>query len=328
MTSPAYQDAEVTRLAASVYPDVPFPGGVPLNIPERDLHTPKLYHLGNTHPIVNNGAPVGRVFGYHQHITEDGMRALHNFVLNHPLPGDTTEELLSAGYLLLEPDNYIVCHDVDGTGDAKDDTLQLWVTGDGVPHDLQVEFRETRDRNLGPPDLRTPDPPVKSNGAWEGGTAWERDKLAVVVNDSTRSFHLTQSHERARNLTGPCAGSKVVQDITEHNQMRASTVSAAAAVAMASLRRGSQSIVEALEEHAELYPDQNSMLVDDDEDEAIAVDEEEAFFEMVFGDVMEVDSEGSPPVTPAQSPTNVRQAVFNFLMFKFLSSSRVCTSIT
>ncbi|KAM5544119.1 hypothetical protein V8D89_002305 [Ganoderma adspersum] len=63
---------------------------------------------------------------------------------------------------------------------------------------------------------------------------------------------MTLSFEQQRNLVGPCAGTKICDDITAHNQMRAETVSAAADVGMCTLDAAPPELRQAADLQADL----------------------------------------------------------------------------
>ncbi|KAM5530028.1 hypothetical protein V8D89_016304 [Ganoderma adspersum] len=73
---------------------------------------------------------------------------------------------------------------------------------------------------------RTPNKPHYVKGQFtEDGIEWERHDLAKSINKNKRAYPMTLSFEQQRNLVGPCAGTKIREDIAAHNQLRAETMS-------------------------------------------------------------------------------------------------------
>ena len=87
-----------------------------------------------------------------------------------------------------------------------------FVFSDRVPEGKREAFTRVRDRFLGPRELRTPDKAVRIGDQWVGGVAWERSPSAKNISTCERASTLAQSYQRPRHLTGPAAGSKILQE--------------------------------------------------------------------------------------------------------------------
>ena len=94
-------------------------------------------------------------------------------------------------------------------------------------------MRDARDALIGDEAECDPFKPRIVNGVLTGGIRFERDRHAVNLSNGERCYTLAQSHQNAKNLTGPTAGAKAVlvrpdirNDIpecvekTEHHEIR------------------------------------------------------------------------------------------------------------
>ncbi|KAM5537732.1 hypothetical protein V8D89_008603 [Ganoderma adspersum] len=115
-----------------------------------------------------------------------------------------------------------------GTAKPEDNVLQVWVLDKrGMPTLAPAKFHEMCDHNLGSRSCCTPNKPRHD------GIEWERHDLVKSINTNEWAYPITLLFEQQRNLVGPCVGTKIHDDITAHNQMRAET--AAADVGMCTL---------------------------------------------------------------------------------------------
>ncbi|KAM5539810.1 hypothetical protein V8D89_006623 [Ganoderma adspersum] len=191
--------------AYQAYPDTLIPGGHQLDVPFRDPHFPIFWEV-DRHP---------------------------------KLPANAIAEkclvMLMKGHHIIELCWYIFAHNVQGTTKPEDNVLQVWVLDKSrMPTLVPAKFREMCDHNLGSRSRRMPNKPRHVKGQFtQDGIEWERHDLAKSINTNEWAYPMTLSFEQQHNLVGPCVETKICDDITVHNQMRAET--AAADVGMCAL---------------------------------------------------------------------------------------------
>ncbi|KAM5530472.1 hypothetical protein V8D89_015856 [Ganoderma adspersum] len=208
--------------AYQAYPDTPIPGGCRLDVPFRDPRFPIFWEV-DRHP---------------------------------KLPADAIAEkyLIPEDHHIIEPCWYIFARNVQSTTKLEDDVLQVWVLDkSGMPTLVPAKFYEMRNHNLGSRSCRMPNKPCYVKGQFtQDRIEWERHDLAKSIDTNERAYPMTLSFEQQRNLVGPCAGTKICDDITAHNQMRAETVSAAADVEMCALDAAPPELRQAADLQADL----------------------------------------------------------------------------
>jgi hypothetical protein len=83
---------------------------------------------------------------------------------------------------------------------------------------LLEEMNRIRCSIVGDNALAKPGRPVKENGVWIGGTAWERCNGLNGVKGS-RCYTLGPSHQCSRRLVSPTASAKVVDHTLDQHQV-------------------------------------------------------------------------------------------------------------
>ena len=78
-----------------------------------------------------------------------------------------------------------------------------------ITADFRAQIAAARDAALGDRKDRTASKPVKLDGGYKGGAAFERDDLAIHVRNAPRCYTLAQSYQVQRNVVGPAAGAKI-----------------------------------------------------------------------------------------------------------------------
>ena len=73
---------------------------------------------------------------------------------------------------------------------------------------LKDALKEARDAILGDLNKCSPRKPTSPN-AVDGGTLWERNKLAISLPNASRCYTLTQSIQVPKSLVGPTASAKL-----------------------------------------------------------------------------------------------------------------------
>ena len=91
------------------------------------------------------------------------------------------------------------------------------MTHAGNPRVLE-EMNRVRCSIVGDDALAKPGRPVKENGVWVGGTAWERCGGLNGVKGS-RCYTLGPSHQCSRRLVSPTASAKVVDHTLDEHQV-------------------------------------------------------------------------------------------------------------
>ncbi|KAM5531327.1 hypothetical protein V8D89_015007 [Ganoderma adspersum] len=204
------------------YPNTLIPGGRRLDVPFRDPRFPIFWEV-DRHPKLPADAIAKKCLVYWKNTNPVIMRVLHMYLKTIKIP---------KGHHIIEPRWYIFARDVQGTTKPEDDVLQVWVLDkSGMPTLVPAKFREMGNHNLGSRSHRTPNKPRHVKGQFtQDGIEWERHDLAK----------------------SPCAGTKICDDITAHNQMRAETVSAAADVGMCTLDTAPPELRQAADLQADL----------------------------------------------------------------------------
>ncbi|KAI1788704.1 hypothetical protein LXA43DRAFT_1097015 [Ganoderma leucocontextum] len=203
-------------LAYQAYPDTPIPDGRRLEVPFRDPRMPIFWEV-DRYPKLPRDKVVEKCLVFWQNTTPAVMRAFHKYIKSVKIP---------EGHLIVKPHWYIFARDVHGSGSPEDNVLQAWTLDkNGMPALVSAKFREMRDRNLGCRSQRTPNKPRKVKGQFtQEGITWEQHRLAKSIEKNERAYPMTLSFEQQHNLVGPCAGTKIHDDITVHNRLRAETV--------------------------------------------------------------------------------------------------------
>lgn len=157
----------IVTIASSPEPDSPPPlltpsrPATPISLPRRAVKPPSgvevidldgrdemlpIYYRLNSHPQLSHVPGVRNVYIYIQDTDEDATHKYLEFIRGLVLPDGTqtavaaagkyfpplgllsTSDMFFPGYLELEPGDYVFARDKWGSGLAKDDVVQVWVT--------------------------------------------------------------------------------------------------------------------------------------------------------------------------------------------------------
>ncbi|KAI0681802.1 hypothetical protein C8T65DRAFT_751241 [Cerioporus squamosus] len=229
------------------------PAAQAVPLPGRDPRFPVMYQY-EEHPLVpSSGKHGGRIYVFLHDTSEKANLNYYAFAKGIIFPEGTEEAVTQAGYLKLNPGDYVLARDVHGSGEAEDDHPVVWVTGgDVLPDGMEKSLEDHQQDILGPDELMDAEKARKVDGVWCGGILWERSDYAVNIAASERCYTNAQSYQIQRNLTPPAVGEKVYSDPTEHHELRKKIIQTAAPVALASLQRAPAAYIETMKIQAEV----------------------------------------------------------------------------